>query len=62
MLERKLGWRGLIYEMSPLNKALVLAKNRKATFAPVCVSMNPWPERVSSETIIRNRVVILPKT
>ncbi len=46
ILERELGWTGLIYEMNVFNKDLVLSKRRKAYFAPVCLNQDPWPVKV----------------
>jgi hypothetical protein len=56
ILEKELGWTGLIYDMNPLNRDLVLGKHRKAYFAPVCLSQQPWPVKVSKHQRLSDEV------
>ncbi|XP_076169651.1 uncharacterized protein LOC143147854 isoform X2 [Ptiloglossa arizonensis] len=43
VLERKLGWNGLLVEADPINFSKMLLKNRKAYLTPTCLGIEPYP-------------------
>ena len=48
-LEKEKGWTGLLVEPNNLVHDALRSKNRKAWFAPVCLSRNNYPELVTIE-------------
>ncbi|CAL4231887.1 unnamed protein product, partial [Meganyctiphanes norvegica] len=46
-MERFLGWTGLIVEPDPINFKELLTKNRKAWLANVCLSLQPYPVKIT---------------
>ncbi|XP_053994211.1 uncharacterized protein LOC128884690 isoform X1 [Hylaeus volcanicus] len=53
ILERELGWSGLLVEADPINFAKMLTKNRRAYLTPTCLSVGQYPT-VSSFLMARN--------
>ncbi|XP_033329201.1 uncharacterized protein LOC117221938 isoform X2 [Megalopta genalis] len=53
VLERYLGWTGLLVEADPLNFSKMLLKNRKAYLTPTCLAIRPYPS-VSSFLMAKN--------
>lgn len=51
VLERKLGWNGLLVEADPINFSKMLLKNRKAYLTPTCLGIEPYP------TVVREFVI-----
>ena len=45
-LDHALGWTGMLAEMVPHNIPLLKDSGRHAAIAPVCVSPDPWPQKV----------------
>lgn len=50
IFERSRGWNGLLIEADPSNYALVKKKNRKAFTINACLSIYPYPVKVSLTT------------
>ena len=48
-LEKEKGWMGLLVEPNNLVHDALRSKNRKAWFAPVCLSRNNYPQLVTIE-------------
>ncbi|MCL4125628.1 UNVERIFIED_CONTAM: hypothetical protein GTU68_031553 [Idotea baltica] len=47
-LERKRGWAGLLVEPDASNYVALKRKGRKAWMAKACLSVNQYPQKVSS--------------
>ncbi|XP_076286479.1 uncharacterized protein LOC143212055 isoform X2 [Lasioglossum baleicum] len=53
VLERFLGWTGLLVEADPVNFSKMLLKNRKAYLTPTCLAIQPYPS-VNSFLMAKN--------
>ncbi|XP_043248770.1 uncharacterized protein LOC122395349 [Colletes gigas] len=53
VLERQLGWTGLLVEADPISFSKMLQKNRKAYLTPTCLGIQPYPT-MSSFLMARN--------
>ncbi|XP_043289340.1 uncharacterized protein [Venturia canescens] len=47
VLERFLGWSGILIEADPINFSMMLDKKRKAYLSPTCLSIKPYPMKAS---------------
>jgi hypothetical protein len=50
-LERKFNWSGVLIEANPETFKNLVARNRKVWTLPICLSLEPFPTKVSYKSV-----------